>query len=182
MSTSGEPDQALAAPKTGRPITKPRAPSKASRNRTPVLLLKNLQRRIKVDGRPLRTFLSQVAGEVAPAGASASLVLVGDERMRHLNRTFRGYDRSTDVLSFPARDGDFSDEADYLGDIVISVETARRQARRRGSTLPRELRVLALHGLLHLLGYDHESDHGEMRRIEYRMRRKYGITHRRASR
>lgn len=102
--------------------------------------------------------------------------------MRYLNRTFRGYDRPTDVLSFPAGDGDFPDEADYLGDIVISVETARRQARRRGSTLPRELRVLALHGLLHLLGYDHETDQGEMKRIEYRMRRKYGITRRRATR
>jgi probable rRNA maturation factor len=173
---------ALKALKVGRPITKPRAPSTASRNRTPRLLLKNLQRRIKVDGRPLRTFLRQVAGEVAPPGASASLVFVGDERMRYLNRTFRGYDRPTDVLSFPARAGDFPDEADYLGDIVISVETARRQARRRGSTLPRELRVLALHGLLHLLGYDHETDQGEMRRIEYRMRRKYGITRRRATR
>jgi probable rRNA maturation factor len=102
--------------------------------------------------------------------------------MRYLNRTFRGYDRPTDVLSFPAHAGDFPDEADYLGDIVISIETARRQARRRGSTLPRELRVLALHGLLHLLGYDHETDQGEMRRIEYRMRRKYGITRRRATR
>jgi probable rRNA maturation factor len=123
-----------------------------------------------------------VAGEVAPAGASATLVLVGDERMRDLNRTFRGFDRPTDVLSFPARNGDFPDEADYLGDIVISVETASRQARRRGSTLPRELRVLALHGLLHLLGHDHESDNGEMRRIEYRLRRKFGITRRRGAR
>ena len=63
-----------------------------------------------------------------------------------------------------------------MGDIVISVDTARRQARRRGSTLPRELRVLALHGLLHLLGHDHETDNGEMRRIEYRLRRKFRIT------
>jgi probable rRNA maturation factor len=62
------------------------------------------------------------------------------------------------------------------------VETASRQARRRGSTLPRELRVLALHGLLHLLGHDHESDNGEMRRIEYRLRRKFGITRRRGAR
>jgi probable rRNA maturation factor len=99
--------------------------------------------------------------------------------MRALNRQFRGFDRATDVLSFPARNGESPDEgeeADYLGDIVISVETARRQAQRRGSTLPRELRILALHGLLHLLGHDHETDSGEMRRIEYRLRRKLRIT------
>ena len=135
MSTNEEPDPGTS--KTGLPKLKKRATPTSRPTR---LVFKNLQRRIKVDGRPLRTFLRQVAGEVAPAGASASLVLVGDERMRELNRTFRGYDRPTDVLSFPARDGDFPDEADYLGDIVISVETARRQARRRGSTLPRELR------------------------------------------
>jgi probable rRNA maturation factor len=99
--------------------------------------------------------------------------------MRALNRRFRGFDRATDVLSFPAGNGDVPDDGegtDYLGDIVISVDTARRQARRRGSTLPRELRVLALHGLLHLLGHDHETDQGEMRRIEYRLRRKLQIT------
>ncbi len=175
MSTSEDPDPG--APRALK-IFNPTA----SRNRTPRLLFKNLQRRVKIDSRPLRKFFREVAGEVAPEGVSASLVLVGDVRMRHLNRTFRGYDRPTDVLAFPASNGDFPDEADYLGDIVISVETARRQARRRGSTLPRELRVLALHGLLHLLGYDHETDHGEMRRIEYRMRRKYDITRRRATR
>ena len=180
MSGSGEPDPG--APEPGHRNTRPRAKRLRSSKRTPRLLLKNLQRRIKVDGRPLRTFLREVAGEVAPPGASASLVLIGDERMRRLNRAFRGHDRPTDVLSFPARDGDFPDETEYLGDIVISVETARRQARRRGSTLPRELRVLALHGLLHLLGYDHETDQGEMRRLEYRMRRKYGITRRRSAR
>ncbi len=96
--------------------------------------------------------------------------------MQALNRNFRGFDRTTDVLSFPAGDSISPGEAPYLGDVVISVETARRQALRRGSTLPRELRVLALHGYLHLQGYDHETDDGEMRRIEYRFRRKLGIT------
>lgn len=142
----------------------------------PQWLVRNLQRRVKVSGPRLLAFLQQVAGDVAPLGSSASLVLVADDRIRKLNRTYRGYDQPTDVLSFPARAGEFPDESDYLGDIVISVETARRQASRRGSTLPRELRVLALHGLLHLLGYDHETDDGEMRRLEYRLRRKFGIT------
>jgi probable rRNA maturation factor len=90
--------------------------------------------------------------------------------MRTLNRDFRGLDKPTDVLSFRStRKGGSSG---YLGDIVISVETAERQARRLRSTLPRELEILALHGFLPLLGYDHETDDGEMRRIEYRLRRK----------
>ena len=96
--------------------------------------------------------------------------------MRVLNRLFRGYDRPTDVLSFASDPTEFPEDQTYLGDIVISAETAERQAQRRGSSLDRELRVLALHGFLHLLGYNHESDNGEMRRIEYRLRRKFGIT------
>ena len=143
------------------------------------LLLRNLQRSVKIQSQSFRVFLRRLADELAPEGSSATLVLVGDERMRALNRQFRGFDRATDVLSFPARNGESPDqgeEADYLGDIVISVETARRQAQRRGSTLPRELRILALHGLLHLLGHDHETDSGEMRRVEYRLRRKLRIT------
>lgn len=105
------------------------------------------------------------------------LVLVGDARMRVLNRLFRGYDRPTDVLAFASDLSEDPEDQGYLGDIVISVETANRQALRRGSNLARELKVLALHGFLHLLGYDHESDDGKMRRVEYRWRRKLGITH-----
>jgi len=150
-----------------------------SRSRSSGLLLKNLQRSVKIQSRSLRLFLRRLTDELAPDGTSATLVLVGDERMRTLNRRFRGFDRATDVLSFPADNGDFpkdNEDTDYLGDIVISVDTACRQARRRGSTLPRELCVLTLHGLLHLLGHDHETDNGEMRRIEYRLRRKFQIT------
>ena len=146
---------------------------------SPELVLRNLQRSVKIPSRSFRLFLRRLADELAPAGTSATLVLVGDERMRSLNHRFRGFDRATDVLSFPSDDRDApagDEDGGYLGDIVISVETAHRQARRRGSTLPRELRVLALHGLLHLLGYDHETDDGEMRRIEYRLRRKLRIT------
>lgn len=150
-----------------------------SRSVSSELLLKNLQRSVKIQSRSFRLFLRRLANELTLEGTSATLVLVGDERMRTLNRRFRGFDCATDVLSFPAHNGDFpteNEDTDYLGDIVISVDTARRQARSRGSTLPRELRVLALHGLLHLLGHDHETDDGEMRRIEYRLRRKFRIT------
>ena len=150
-----------------------------SRSASSELLLKNLQRSVKIQSRSFRLFLRRLADELTLEGTSATLVLVGDERMRTLNRRFRGFDCATDVLSFPAHNGAFpteNEDTDYLGDIVISVDTARRQARRRGSTLPRELRVLAVHGLLHLLGHDHETDNGEMRRIEYRLRRKFRIT------
>ena len=134
------------------------------------LVVRNLQRRHKVHRRPLEKFLTEVAETIGAPDASATLALVGDGRIRKLNRDHRGYDKPTDVLSFAA------DEPGYLGDIVISVDTARRQARRRGSNLSRELKVLGLHGLLHLLGYDHETDDGEMRRVEYRLRRRFGIT------
>ena len=137
------------------------------------LVVRNLQRRYKVDRRALETFLTKVAVSVGAADASATLALVGDARIRELNRDFRGYDKPTDVLSFAASP---PAEPDYLGDIVISVETASRQAERRHSILKRELEVLSLHGFLHLLGYDHEKDNGEMRRLEYRLRRRFGIT------
>jgi probable rRNA maturation factor len=102
------------------------------------------------------------------------VALVDDGRIQVLNRDFRGFDKPTDVLSFrTARKGA---SKGYLGDIVISVETALRQARRRRSTLRRELEVLTLHGFLHLMGYDHETDDGEMRRIEYRLRRRFRLT------
>jgi probable rRNA maturation factor len=89
--------------------------------------------------------------------------------MRRLNRTYRRKDYATDVLSFPAED------SSALGDIVIATGVARRQAREQGHSLATEYRVLALHGLLHLLGYDHESDDGAMRRTEERLRRRAGL-------
>ena len=87
---------------------------------------------------------------------SLSVLLCGDARMRGLNRAFRGLDRPTDVLSFP------SGEEGFLGDLVVSVPYAARQARRLGHDLDREVQVLLAHGVLHLLGYDHETDGGEM--------------------
>jgi len=94
-------------------------------------------------------------------------------RIRRLNRTWRGIDTPTDVLSFPA--GEDPGPGRHLGDLVISRETAARQARHEGHSLATELRVLALHGLLHLLGYDHERDSGRMARIERRLRRQGGL-------
>jgi probable rRNA maturation factor len=108
---------------------------------------------------------------VAPARArgDVTVAIAADARVRALNRQFRRKDAATDVLSFP------SDEPGYLGDIVIAEGVARRQAAAAGHALRTELRVLALHGLLHLLGYDHEHDNGEMARLERRLRRRAGL-------
>ena len=108
----------------------------------------------------------------ALAGA-VTIALVTDQRMRALNRQFRGVDASTDVLSFPAS-GPGNAGGD-LGDIAIARGVAARQAKAAGHSLATELRVLALHGLLHLAGYDHEADDGEMARVEARLRRKGGL-------
>jgi probable rRNA maturation factor len=125
------------------------------------------------EGRPLRVpGLSTWLRAVAPARArgAVTIALVGDAAMRRLNRRFAGKDRATDVLSFP------SDGADgALGDIAIATGMARRQARDGRRTYLEELRVLALHGLLHLLGYDHHGDGGKMARVESRLRRKGGL-------
>jgi probable rRNA maturation factor len=97
--------------------------------------------------------------------------------MRALNRQFRGIDAVTDVLSFPASDGSASSASSvaFLGDIVIAEGVAKRQAKEHGHTLKTEIQTLALHGLLHLLGYDHETDDGRMARAEGRLRRKAGL-------
>lgn len=107
----------------------------------------------------------------APAAArgEVTIALVGDATMRRLNARFRKADYATDVLSFP------SEEPGLLGDIAIATGVAARQARRLGHSERVELRVLALHGLLHLLGYDHETDTGAMARVEERLRRKAGL-------
>ena len=89
--------------------------------------------------------------------------------MRTLNRSYRNKDYATDVLSFPAND------ERYLGDIVIATGVAQRQADDVGHPVTTEYKVLALHGLLHLLGYDHETDDGEMAKVEARLRRKAGL-------
>jgi probable rRNA maturation factor len=108
---------------------------------------------------------------IAPARARGSLTvaITSDARVRALNRRFLGKDRTTDVLSFP--DG----ERESLGDVVIAAGVAARQASEAGHSVQAEFRVLALHGLLHLLGYDHEQDDGRMARLERRLRRKGGL-------
>lgn len=114
--------------------------------------------------RRLRPWLSGLLAALAPEAASFGVRFVSDREMRRVNRGFRGKDKATDVLSFPGEEG-------HLGDVMIAVPTARRQAAEAGHGVERELKVLLLHGVLHCMGYDHETDQGEMERLERRLRR-----------
>jgi probable rRNA maturation factor len=127
--------------------------------------------------RPDARGLSRWLARAAPASArgAVAIAVVSDARMRRLNREHRGVDAPTDVLSFPSDDPAGPDR--FLGDIAIAGGVAGRQARAEGHSRRVELRILALHGLLHLLGYDHEADGGAMRRVEERLRRKAGLPH-----
>ncbi len=127
------------------------------------VVLLNRQRRRRVDEARVRRVLRGAARQLRVTGEVA-IVLAGDRTLHRLNRDYRGKDKPTDVLSFPGEEAG-------LGDIVISVPTAERNARRLGRTLPQEIDVLALHGFLHVLGYDHERDDGAMDRLERRLRR-----------
>jgi probable rRNA maturation factor len=138
------------------------------------IVLQNPNRYPEAGARHLRPWLERLAGALVerelPAVEEATLGVrfASDRELRRVNRDYRGKDKPTDVLSFP---GDENEEGRHLGDILISVPTARRQAAERGHDPGREIRTLLLHGLLHCLGYDHESDRGEMERLERRLRR-----------
>lgn len=118
----------------------------------------------------LAAWMQSLVAELAPEADSVGVRFAGDATVRRLNREFRGKDKATDVLSFP---GEESPEGRHLGDIVISIPTAERQALERGATLEEEVKLLLLHGVLHCLGHDHETDQGEMERLESRLRRRW---------
>jgi probable rRNA maturation factor len=144
--------------------------------------LYNVQRKVHLDVRPLRSFAETVCEHVHEAfGSSFATALVSDRRMKELNSVFRGKSETTDVLSFPANRESFEAEpavngtGHFLGDIVISAEQAQRQARSNRLSLEREVKQLVLHGLLHLCGYDHERDNGEMNAREMELRKSLRI-------
>ena len=134
----------------------------------------NRQRSHRVRRQELTAFLHRLALAVPGPGAdSLSMCLVSDRKMREYNRQFRGRDTATDVLSFPADDPVGPTHERHLGDIVISVTTAAIQARQARHSLEQEVKILALHGYLHLLGYDHRTDDGSMMRLQQRLIRRF---------
>ena len=138
----------------------------------PEVLVLNRQRRHAVPLNRLRRFALELAGRARAEAADFSVLLTTDRTIRRYNCRFRGKDEPTDVLSFPGRDS-LPDGVDkpYLGDMMISIETAYRQALTRNHSLEREICTLMIHGWLHLLGFDHELDQGQMRRKELRLQR-----------
>ncbi len=166
----------------------------------------NRQHRVRVAVKPLEEFADRVRQALRLPRREFTVCLVSDAAIARMNRAFRGKRGPTDVLSFPANGAEMKQgdreaarqgrrptaearraqrnqngakglsSTSYLGDIAISPETARRNAHRFGRSLPQELRILILHGALHLIGYDHEADHGEMNRLESRLRRRLGLS------
>ncbi len=136
----------------------------------------NLQRKFSLETSELRNFVESIPASVDDAsGKSFAVAFVSDRRMKELNHLFRGKDSTTDVLSFPHESDEFDPDKNNLGDIVISVEQAQKQAEENGLTLDGEIKQLILHGVLHLCGYDHETDSGEMNERELELRKELGI-------
>ena len=126
---------------------------------------------LDLDTRALEGFLQQLAGRLAVQDGF-TVVLVNDDMMKEYNHRFAGKATPTDVLSFSSEQ-DWPMETPYAGDVLISVESALRQAR---GGLMSELKILSLHGLLHLLGYDHQSDDGEMVRLEETLKKEFRLS------
>jgi probable rRNA maturation factor len=136
----------------------------------------NRQRKVPVDCEGWRVFTERALKVVPASGAGVTVAFVSDRAMRELNRRWRGKRGTTDVLSFPSAQDEFEKlEGSTLGDVVISVEQAARQAAEHDLSFETEVAQLILHGLLHLCGYDHETDTGEMNRLELHLRRRLGI-------
>jgi probable rRNA maturation factor len=154
-------------------------------------MILNRQRAVRVARRPLESFLERVRKELGLGEADVTVCLVSDAEIARMNEAYRKKKGPTDVLSFPefrrraplglsrARkrsSGGDARRGQFLGDVAISPATARRNAKQLGRSLAGELEILILHGVLHLLGYDHETDSGEMDRVERGLRQRLGLT------
>lgn len=136
----------------------------------------NLQKDLTIDCAQMRSFAENAAVATSEAaGRHFTVAFISDERMKQLNELFRGKDTTTDVLSFPHEPDDFDPDKDNIGDIVVSAQQAQKQAVENGLTFDGEIRQLILHGLLHLCGYDHETDDGEMNKRELALRETLGV-------
>lgn len=136
----------------------------------------NRQRGRKINAKQWRDFTEAALRALGKNGQNATIVFLSDDPIRKLNRQFRGKNYATDVLSFPSEPEAFEhDQQEQLGEVVISVQRAAAHARGNGLSFANEVKQLILHGLLHLSGYDHETDTGEMNRLELRLRKRLGI-------
>jgi len=136
----------------------------------------NRQRARRISAKVWREFAEQALRTIRTNEQAVSIVFVSDQMIKKLNRQFRGKDFATDVLSFRNHAERFESQNDRtLGEIVISVDRAAAQAKENGLSFSNEVEQLILHGLLHLCGYDHETDHGEMNRLELKLRKKLRI-------
>lgn len=139
------------------------------------ILLRNAQRKIKIDRLPLLKLIEKALAELALPDSEISIMLVNDDRIRKLNKEYRGKDQATDVLSFPQDEDAKSDTGGpLLGDIVISIETALRQAKEHRLSLDEEALLLIIHGTLHLLGHDHERSAKEKKKMQHLTRKVFG--------
>jgi len=151
-------------------------------------MILNRQKKVPLAEQPLNEFLDQILHELNFPQAEVSIAFVSDAEMAKWNQNFRHKKGPTDVLSFPALSKRHAKRkpavvkspvttGGFLGDIAIAPETARRFAKENGRTVDNEIRILMLHGVLHLMGYDHESksDFGQMKRIEQKLRRRLGL-------
>ncbi len=137
----------------------------------------NRQRHRKINLHVWERFSAQALEAIGAQHGDVTVAFISSRRMRQLNKRFRGIDKATDVLSFPAEEpsGFPSSGGSDLGEVVLAVEQAEMQARENGLKFNEEVAQLILHGLLHLCGYDHETDKGEMNRLELRLRKQLGI-------
>ncbi|MGH9454270.1 MAG: rRNA maturation RNase YbeY [Terriglobia bacterium] len=147
-------------------------------------MIYNHQRKVRLNIKAIEGFASELRREMKLGRRWFDVAFVNDLKMRRLNTKFRRKQKPTDVLSFPwvwdlepsrVRKVGKDDLNGFTGDVIISAETARRDAAEERSTLDLKIRQLMLHGVLHLLGYDHETDDGEMHALEYKLRRKFRI-------
>ena len=153
-------------------------------------MILNRQRAVRVAQRSLELFLARVRRELGLDETDLTVCFVSDAEIARMNLAFRKKQGPTDVLSFPAIERRWpaigrahkrrellgKRPLNFLGDIAIAPAVARRNAKKVGRSVPNELRILILHGVLHLLGYDHETDRGQMSHLEGRLRRKLGLT------
>jgi probable rRNA maturation factor len=139
--------------------------------------LKNFQRKWQIDSERVRRFSQKAWNAIGRTGiqqsaeTEVSLVFLNLKQMQQYNKDYRKKNYPTDVLSFPVNEP-IEDNRHYLGDILICVDKARENAEGAQHSLDRELQVLILHGILHLMGYDHETDQGQMHALEYKLRKK----------